>query len=117
MERSGNDRRKGDGKREVHNIGRRQNGAKDVSTLFVDNLPWSMSVDWFRQIFKYEGELVDVFPKVRKFNKNRFGFVRFGSNEEATKVAERMNGISIWGCKIQMNMARYERMNCGDIRC
>ena len=54
---------------------------------------------------------MDVFlsRKTRKNNRNKFGFVRFSSIEEAKKVAERMNGIVIKDCKIQVNMARYER--------
>ena len=34
---------------------------KDVTTLFMDNLLRSMYRDWICHLFKYEGNLVDVF--------------------------------------------------------
>ena len=77
--------------------GRRRKFQGVNPTLFVDNLPSTMSVDWLRQIFKFEGDMKDAYlsRRVRKNNKQRFGFVRFGSKEEAEKVARKMDGMII----------------------
>ena len=63
----------------VEEQGRRRKFEGVNSTLFVDNLPLSMCVDWLRQIFKFEGDLKDAYllRRIRKNNKHRFGFVRF----------------------------------------
>ena len=63
--------------------GVRIQGPRNVAYIFVDNLPSSMSVEWFWQIFKHEGEVpFSVSHKSRKTNRNKFGFVRFGNRED-----------------------------------
>ena len=51
----------------------------EVVTLFVDNLPNEMCWEWLFQIFKFEGEMVDLYVshKRRRKVRNLFGFVRF----------------------------------------
>ena len=80
-------------------------------SLFVDNLPQAMTREWLKQIFKCYANLLNVFlsHKIRKKDNNLFGFVKFGSRMETKKVAEKLNRVTIRGCKIAVILAKYER--------
>ena len=95
----------------IEEHGRRRKSQGVNSTLFVDNLPLAMGIDWLRQIFKFEGDLKDAYLSRRhqKNNKHRFGFVRFISKEKAREVTRRMDGAVIRGFRMQVNLAKYER--------
>ncbi|GMP99308.1 hypothetical protein CsSME_00046825 [Camellia sinensis var. sinensis] len=63
-------------------------GGTGLFTIFVDNIPWSMSPKELFSLFIKFGVVKDVFipNKMRKLTKSRFGFVRFGC-PVATDVA------------------------------
>ena len=84
-----------------------------MTTLFFDNLPLSMTIDWMEQIFKHKGELMDILLscKTRKTNRNKFGFVRYGCREEVVNVVEKMDEFALTRCHIRVNFARYECKN------
>ena len=108
--RSKKDKRVGDTRREFFNLRKTQHGTKGSMLLLVYNLPSSMTTDWLRQLFKYEGDLVDVYLscKIRKNKKDGIGFVRFESREEALKVVGRMDGIIIKDCTMQVSLDKYK---------
>ena len=51
------------------------NGSGEVVSLFVDNLPTSMSRGWLWQLFNFEGKVVDAYVshKKRKNKDTLFG--------------------------------------------
>ena len=68
-------------------------------SVFVDNLPESMSRGWLWQLFSGDGEVVDVFisRKERRLSKAPFGFVRFTRRGQALEAVKRMHGMEIRG--------------------
>ena len=80
-------------------------------TLFVDNLPHSMSRDWLWQLFHHEGKVVDVYVswKKRKATSTPFAFVRFAHLADAQKAIQNMNGLEIRGMKLEVSMAEHKR--------
>ena len=63
-------------------------------TVFVDNLPSSMSKGWLYQLFGFEGIITEVYMsrKRRRVCSSPFAFVRFakrGNAESAIKKFER----------------------------
>ena len=80
-------------------------------TLFMDNLPKSMSTFWLWQLCSYDGRVVDVFisRKRRASNPLPFAFVRFSSKQDATNVKGRLDGIIIRGCALEVKEAKYRR--------
>ena len=71
----------------------------DIVSLYVDNLPTTMSKGWLWQLFKCEGRVVDAYVshKRRKHTTNLFGFVRFLKMEEAQRAIKRLHGVDIRG--------------------
>ena len=82
-----------------------------VWTLFIDDLPTEMTWDWLLQIFRAEGEVVDVFVSQRRRLKSnrRFGFVRFKNLEEARNAVKNLNGVKIRGRSINVSFAKYKK--------
>ena len=84
---------------------------KVAYTVFVDNLPTSMTRDWLWQLFQYEGEVVDVFMsrKQRKSSTQPFAFVRFSQLKGAQKAIDSMHGLEVRGSILSVKMAEYKR--------
>ena len=80
-------------------------------TLFVDGLPMEMTWEWLLQIFRGEGEVVDVFvlQRWRQNSIGRFGFVRFKKLEEARNAVRNWNGIIIRGMGLKVSFAIYDK--------
>ena len=80
-------------------------------TVFVDNLPASMSKSWLWQLFSYEGKVVDIFlsQKKRKNSKQPFAFVRFVKRDEANLAIKNLHKTEIKGCKIKVSLAKFKR--------
>ncbi|KAK3219244.1 hypothetical protein Dsin_013214 [Dipteronia sinensis] len=58
--------------------------------------------------FKCLGKVRDVYISSKKSFRGRcFGFIRFQSVEEATKVAKRVNGLVVFGRKMSAKVAFY----------
>ena len=68
-------------------------------TLFINGLPWEMCSDWLLQIFRWEGEVIDVYisQKRRRYCDGKFGFVRFKELEEALNAVRNLDGARIRG--------------------
>ena len=80
-------------------------------SVFVDNLPLSMTASWLGQIFRYEGDIIDVFlsRKKRSTTRNPFAFVRFSNKRDAIEASKNLNGMVIRGCSISVQKARFGR--------
>lgn len=76
--------------------------------LFVGNLDYSVTSEELKNMFSEFGNVVDaVVITDRETRRSRgFGFVEFGSEEEAKKAIEAMNGKDINGRKINVNEAK-----------
>ncbi|KAL7171318.1 hypothetical protein ACSBR2_036050 [Camellia fascicularis] len=72
-----------------------EDGRPGLFTVFVDNLPWSMSPKGFHALFTKFGVVRDVFipNKARKATKSRFGFVRYDSQVAAAMAVQTANGV------------------------
>ena len=80
-------------------------------SLFVDNIPKRLPLTWLQKLFNRCGVVVDIFisTKNRSNNAARFGFVRYGSVQEARTAIATFNGLSVQGMKLLVSMARYEK--------
>jgi RNA recognition motif-containing protein len=75
--------------------------------LYVGNLSFSSTVDTVREAFERIGQVTDVHIVTdRATGQSRgFGFVTMGSQAEATKAIESMNGASLDGRALRVNEA------------
>jgi cold-inducible RNA-binding protein len=76
--------------------------------LFIGNLDYTVTSEELKQIFSEFGNVVDaVVITDRETRRSRgFGFVEFGSEDEAKKAVEAMNGKDVKGRKINVNEAK-----------
>ena len=76
--------------------------------LFVGNLDYTVTSEELKNMFSEFGNVVDaVVITDRETRRSRgFGFVEFGSEDEAKKAVEAMNGKDINGRKINVNEAK-----------
>ena len=70
-----------------------------------------MSWDWLFQIFRGEGEVVDVFVshKRRRTNGSYFGFVWYKKLEEAMNALRNLNGIKVRGKALKVAFSKYDK--------
>jgi len=75
--------------------------------LYVGNLSFSSTIDTVREAFTRIGEVTDVHIVTdRATGQSRgFGFVTMGSQAEAQKAIEQMNGASLDGRALRVNEA------------
>lgn len=76
--------------------------------LFVGNLDFSVTSEDLKSAFSEFGAVIDaVVITDRETKRSRgFGFVEFGSEEEANKAIEAMNGKDLKGRNINVNKAK-----------
>ncbi|CAO2830342.1 unnamed protein product [Amaranthus hypochondriacus] len=82
-----------------------------VFTLFIDGIPkWTT---WYelRKVFSVIGVVVDSYisKKQRKNKKVNFGFIRFYNREDAVMAVKRLNGHHVFGSKLHVSMAKYQK--------
>ncbi|KAL4332984.1 hypothetical protein GQ457_07G001180 [Hibiscus cannabinus] len=88
-----------------------ENGNRTV-TLFVVNLSPMMHWSGLRQAFDFYGDVVDSFEAIKRDrNGRRFGFVRFSNIWDATRAIERLNVFNLYGSRILVLFAKYERIS------
>ncbi|KAK9275447.1 hypothetical protein L1049_022713 [Liquidambar formosana] len=75
-------------------------------TLFVDNLPERMDNHWLRNMFKWYGDIADVFVpwRRRKGYYCRYGFVGFFKEKDADLAISKANGA--WCCNRRISVKR-----------
>ncbi|KAK9286984.1 hypothetical protein L1049_015392 [Liquidambar formosana] len=80
-------------------------------TLFVDNLPDRMENRWLRSMFKWYGDIADVFVpwKKRTGSNSRYGFVRFYNDKDAEVAIQRCNGAWCWNKRLLVKRAMYSK--------
>ena len=76
--------------------------------LFVGNLDYTVTSEELKKIFSEFGNVIDaVVITDRETRRSRgFGFVEFGSEEEAKKAISEMNGKPVNGRNINVNEAK-----------
>ncbi len=76
--------------------------------LYVGNLSFNSTVDTLRAAFTESGEVVDAhIVKDRDTGRSRgFGFVTMGSDDQARKAIEAMNGAMLDGRPLKVNEAQ-----------
>ena len=79
--------------------------------LFVGSLPYSLTDDALADIFAAVGTVQSAKVIIDKFTgkSKGFGFVEMGSDEEAEKAIETLNGSDVEGRAIVVNEARPPR--------
>src|SRR3989344_2243991 len=76
--------------------------------IYVGNLPFSVDDDKLRDVFSQFGEISEATVIQNKFSgrSKGFGFVTFGSDEDAQKAISEMNNKDVEGRKIVVNEAK-----------
>ncbi|EUC54931.1 RNA recognition motif 1 in RNA-binding protein 28 (RBM28)-like protein [Rhizoctonia solani AG-3 Rhs1AP] len=79
------------------------NGAK----IYVGNLSWNTNDDTLRNVFSQYGNVLDsIVMRDRETGRSRgFGFVTYGTQEEATGAINTANGFELDGRQIKVNLA------------
>ncbi|KAH7859110.1 hypothetical protein Vadar_031653 [Vaccinium darrowii] len=82
----------------------------ELFSLFVDNLPEDVGLNWFRKFFSQCGVVKDAYIpfKCSKVSKRRFGFVRFNCASSAEVAISKANGFWIDNRKLFVKMAAFE---------
>ncbi|CAO2817424.1 unnamed protein product [Amaranthus hypochondriacus] len=80
-------------------------------SLFIEGIPNKTSIVDLRRIFERHGKVMDIYisGKKRMNSVTSFGFVRYGSLEEATNVMEKLNGIKLHGSILKVNLAKFRK--------
>ncbi|KAK9269181.1 hypothetical protein L1049_000950 [Liquidambar formosana] len=80
-------------------------------SLFVGNLPERLESRWLRNLFKWYGEIVDVYiPRRRRSGfTSSYGFVRFRNEKDANLAIQKCNGAWRWSKKLLVKRAAYEK--------
>jgi len=86
---------------------KRNNG----TTVYVNNLPEMLDKFGLRGIFQKAGRVVDSYiPKKKKeASRRRYGFVRFGTMQEAGKSIQMLNNKVIRESKLSVKLARSSK--------
>ncbi|KAH7843180.1 hypothetical protein Vadar_013589 [Vaccinium darrowii] len=82
----------------------------ELFSLFVDNLPEDVGLNWFRKFFSQYGVVKDAYIpfKRSKVSKKRFGFVRYNCASSAEVAISKANGFWIDNRKLYVKMAAFE---------
>ncbi|KAL7264608.1 hypothetical protein ACSBR1_002547 [Camellia fascicularis] len=86
-------------------------GGIGLFTIFVDNLPWSMSPKELFSLFMKFGVVKDVFipNKMRKLTKSRFGFARFNCPVATDVAIQKANGLWCDDKGLRVKKAEFEK--------
>lgn len=77
------------------------------SKVYVGNLSWGTTDDTLREAFSQFGQVLDsIVMRDRETNRSRgFGFVTYGSSQEADAAIASMNEQDLDGRRIKVNLA------------
>lgn len=83
--------------------------SKETFTLFVDNIPDSKDLRWFRWAFNKFGVVTDAFipHKRSKCTGNHFGFVRYDCHVAAGMAISKMHGIWVDNTRLYVKEACF----------
>ncbi|KAH7836486.1 hypothetical protein Vadar_001979 [Vaccinium darrowii] len=85
-------------------------GYSSPFTLFVDNLPEDVGPRWFRHFFSQFGVVRKAFIHMKKRSKRSgqpFGFITFGSKNEASYAISKSNSLRLDGRYLVVKWARF----------
>lgn len=103
----------GRGEKVSHRGRRRQDCTRSQKefSVFVQNIPEKLDQHGLKGIFRKAGIVKDVYIPTRrgKTTGRRYGFLRFGSLEEAAKSIMLHNNSIVRGSRIRVSMARFEK--------
>ncbi|KAI8551633.1 hypothetical protein RHMOL_Rhmol06G0201200 [Rhododendron molle] len=100
--------REGDYSRRVPSSHRRYNLSE--YKVFVDNLPNSCGIPWFRLVFSQYGPIEDAFLPNRRSRRtgDKFGFVKFRERRGATLAVAKANGKRFGYRSLIVERTRYD---------
>ncbi|KAH7861886.1 hypothetical protein Vadar_032187 [Vaccinium darrowii] len=83
----------------------------DPLTLFVDNLPNSAEVPWFKKLFSNYGRVVEAIIPNKRSRKsgNKFGFMRFNSSKSASEAIVQTSGLRVGRRNLFVKNAKFGR--------
>lgn len=81
----------------------------EVSKLYVGNISYSATNAQLEELFSSYGEVKNV----NIIDGKGFGFVEMGSNEEAEKAKEALNGFEFQGRTLKVDEARPPKSDRG----
>lgn len=86
-----------------------EQSTKVVNTLFVGNLPYSVLDNEFQQLVSEHADVATAVVVRDERDRSRgFGFVRFHSEEEASKAHQALDGKDFGGRKLRSSFARTD---------
>ncbi|XVF20002.1 hypothetical protein REPUB_Repub11eG0160300 [Reevesia pubescens] len=89
---------------------RRDDNSDPSSTIFVENLPDNVSTLKLKSLFGTFGDIKDVFIAKKKSRSQKvFGFIKFVKSEDARNAVQGLQGRSIHGFCVSLNIAKYNR--------
>jgi len=79
--------------------------------IFIGNLAWGITEEELRTVFGEAGTVVELnIIKDQATGRSRgFGFVMYGTPEEAEKAVQMMNGREVQGRAMNVNMAKDKK--------
>ncbi|KKT32301.1 MAG: RNA-binding region RNP-1 (RNA recognition motif) [Candidatus Woesebacteria bacterium GW2011_GWB1_44_11b] len=79
--------------------------------LYIGNLPYTVDTDQLKNLFSQAGSVTDAVVIMDKYSgrSKGFGFVEFGTEEEAKKAIEMYNEKEFEGRKLIVNEARPQK--------
>lgn len=79
-----------------------------AAKLFVGSLPFSTTSEELKEVFAKIGQVVDANVVMDKMTgrSRGFGFIEMGSDEDAKKAIDQLNGTEVGGRKIFVSEAR-----------
>ncbi len=79
-----------------------------ATKLFIGSLPYATTSDQLKDIFAKVGKVVEANVVIDKMSgrSRGFGFVEMGSEEDAKKAIDKLNGSDVDGRKIFVSEAR-----------
>ena len=85
------------------------------SKIYVGNLPYSVNDDNLRENFAAYGDVASAKVMMdRDSGRSKgFGFVEMGSSEQAQAAIEGLNGMSVGGRSIVVNISRPKESSFG----
>ena len=79
-----------------------------AAKLFVGSLPFSTTSEELKEVFGKAGQVVEANVVMDKMTgrSRGFGFVEMGSEEDAKKAIDQLNGTELGGRKVFVSEAR-----------
>lgn len=77
----------------------------------MDNLPNSVGIPWFRKVFGNFGFVLELFLPNKKSQRtgNRFGFIKYSSDNAVDVVISRVNGLWVGNRYLIVERASYDK--------